>query len=461
MNDHNSPIHHSELLSLLGPRFCIDNAVRQTHAHDASYHIGSIPDAVVFPKTNEEVSDIVKICGNNNIPIIPYGTGTGVEGAVIAGEGTICISLKEMNRILKVNKADRDATVQAGVTREQLNAHLTKIGTQLHFAVDPGADASLGGMVATRASGTSAVRYGTMMENVLGLTVVTADGSTIRTGGKARKSAAGYDLTRLFIGSEGTLGVITEITVKLVRLPEAIAAAVCAFPTVDAAVNTVIKVMDAGISIARIELLDELQMDAVNKYSGLDYEVAPTLFFEFHGFENTVAESSKIAGEIALKHGSSDFRWATDEDERNTLWQARYNSYYAALNLRPCSVGYVTDVCVPISRLSECIAKTKSLLSNTNLLATMLGHVGDGNFHVVFPLESGNNEELAEAQKISGQIVDIALDMEGTCTGEHGIGIGKRSALAKEHGSSVEVMRSIKESLDPQNIMNPGKIFIS
>ncbi len=461
MNDRKSHQHHRELCSLLGARFSTDSDVRDTHARDASYHIGTSPDAVVFPETDEEVSAIVKVCSKYNIPIIPYGTGTGVEGAVVANEGTICVSLKEMNRILNVNETDRDAKVQAGVTRGQLNDHLTQLGTQLHFPVDPGADASLGGMVATRASGTSAVHYGTMMENVLGLTVITADGSRIDTGGRARKSAAGYDLTRLFIGSEGTLGVITEITVKLTRLPEAIAAAVCAFPTVEAAVNTVIKVMDVGISIARIELLDKLQMDAVNKYSDLDYEVAPTLFFEFHGSANAVADSSEIAGIIASAHGSSDFRWATDENERNKLWQARYNSYYAALNLRPGSVGYVTDVCVPISRLAECIAKTKSVLTKSNLLATMLGHVGDGNFHVVFPLEPGNNEELAEARIISDQIVDIALDMEGTCTGEHGIGIGKRSALAKEHGSSVDIMRSIKHALDPQNIMNPGKLFLS
>ena len=460
MNDQKSPQYHRELCSLLGTRFSRDSDVREAHASDASYHHGSLPEAVTFPQTNTEVSEIVKICSKYNMPIIPYGTGTGVEGAVVATDGTVCISLKEMNRIIRVNKADRDATVQSGVTRGQLNDHLTNLGTKLHFPVDPGADASLGGMVATRASGTSAVQYGTMLENTLGLTVITADGTVIHTGGRARKSAAGYDLTGLFIGSEGTLGIITEITVKLTLLPEAVAAAVCAFPTVDAAVNTVFKVMDAGISIARIELLDELQMDAVNKYSNLDYEVAPTLFFEFHGSENTVAESSKIAGEIALKHGSSDFRWAIDENERKKLWQARYNCYYAALNLRPGSVGYVTDVCVPISHLTECIARTKTLLSNTYLLATMLGHVGDGNFHVVFPLEPGNKKELEDARKISEQIVDIALEMEGTSTGEHGIGIGKRGALVKEHGDAVEVMRAIKHALDPQNIMNPGKVFV-
>ncbi len=460
MDDHNLSKTHNELRTLLGARFSTDSTVRDAHARDASHHQGSLPDAVTFPKTNTEVSEIVKICARYKMPIIPYGTGTGVEGAVTATEDTLCISLNEMNDILRVSQGDRDATVQAGVTRGQLNKHLVKLGTHLHFPVDPGADASLGGMVATRASGTTAVCHGTMSDNVLGLTVITADGTIVHTGGRARKSAAGYDLTRLFIGSEGTLGVITEITLKLVRSPEAVASAICAFPTVDAAVNTVIKLMDTGIIIARIELLDEIQMDAVNRYSNLDYEVAPTLFFEFHGSTNTVSESSEIAGSIASANGSSDFRWTTDETDRKRLWQARYDSYYAARNLRPGSVGYVTDVCVPISRLAECIAKTKAILANTNLLATMLGHVGDGNFHVVFPLEPGNKDELTEARQISDQIVDIALELDGTSTGEHGIGIGKRAALEKEHGKAVDLMRTIKHALDPLNIMNPGKIFV-
>lgn len=460
MNRHNLKYAHKELGNLLGTRFSTDNTVRDAHARDASYHRGALPDAVVFPKTNAEVAEIVKTCAKYKIPIVPYGTGTGVEGAVVATESTLCIALNEMNRILRVSKDDRDATVQAGVTRLQLNTHLTEIGTQLHFSVDPGADASLGGMVATRASGTSAVRYGTMLDNVLGLTVVTADGTIVQTGSRARKSAAGYDLTRLFIGSEGTLGIITEITLKLTRFPEAVAAAVCAFPSVDAAVNTVIKLMDIGISIARIELLDELQMDAVNKYAGLTYEVAPTLFFEFHGSESTVAESSEIAGKIAAAHGSGDFRWATDENERKKLWQARYDSYYAALNRRPGAVGYVTDACVPITQLAKCIAKTKGLLEQSSLPTTMLGHVGDGNFHVVFALEPDNNNELAEAQQLSHQIVDIALKMDGTCTGEHGVGVGKRNALEKEHGKAVDLMRAIKHALDPQNLMNPGKVFL-
>ena len=460
MDQHTRKHLHQELRTQLGPRFSIDNTVRDTHARDASYHRGPLPEAVAFPKTDAEVAEIVKTCAKYKVPIIPYGTGTGVEGAVVTTEGSLCIALNEMNRILRVSQDDRDATVQAGVTRLELNTHLTEIGTHLHFPVDPGADASIGGMVATRASGTSAVRYGTMLDNVLGLTVITADGTRIYTGGRARKSAAGYDLTRLFIGSEGTLGIVTEITLKLTRLPEAVASAVCAFPSIAAAVDTVIKLIDTGASIARIELLDERQMDAVNKYAGLAYEVAPTLFLEFHGSAQTVAESSEIAGTIAAAHGSGDFRWATDENERKRLWQARYDSYYAALNRRPGSVGYVTDVCVPISRLAECISKTKALLATSDLDPSLLGHVGDGNFHVVFPLEPDNGSELAEAQRLSHEMVDIALEMGGTCTGEHGVGIGKRKALAKEHGPGVDVMRAIKLALDPLNLMNPGKIFL-
>ena len=460
MSQHNLKHPHKELCALLGTRFSTDSTVRDAYARDASYHRGALPDAVAFPKTNAEVAETVKICAKYKIPIVPYGTGTGVEGAVVASKGVLCIALNEMNRILRVSQEDRDTTVQAGVTRLQLNTHLADIGTQLHFSVDPGADASLGGMAATRASGTSAVRYGTMLDNVLSLTVVTADGTLVRTGSRARKSAAGYDLTRLFIGSEGTLGIITEITLKLTRLPEAVAAAVCAFPTVAAAVDTVIELIDTGTGIARIELLDELQMEAVNKYSGLAYQIAPTLFFEFHGSAHTVAESSEIAGKIAAAHGSGDFRWATDENERKRLWQARYDSYYAALSRRPGSVGYVTDACVPITRLAECIAKTKALLEKSSLIASLLGHVGDGNFHVVFALEPDNKDELAEAQQLSHQIVDIALEMDGTCTGEHGIGVGKRSALEKEHGEAVGLMRAIKHALDPLNLMNPGTIFL-
>ena len=459
MNQHETNPALQSLSSLLGNRFTTDDAIRDAHARDASYHRGAQPAAVAFPKSNAEVAHIVKICAKHRIPIVPYGTGTGVEGAVVSTEGALSLSLKNMDSILRVSESDRDATVQAGVTRLQLNTHLADSGTQLHFPVDPGADASLGGMAATRASGTSAVCYGTMLDNLLALTVVTADGKIVRTGGRARKSAAGYDLTRLFIGSEGTLGIITELTLKLTRLPEAVAAAVCAFPTVAAAVDTVIRLIEAGIHLARIELLDELQMDAVNKYSGLTCKVAPTLFFEFHGTAQVVAENAKAAGVIASQHGGADFQWATEETERKRLWQARYDSYYAACNLRPGSIGYVTDVCVPISRLAECIAKTKALLETSDMVAPLLGHVGDGNFHVVFPLEPNNRDELAKAQHLSRHIVDIALEMDGTCTGEHGIGIGKREALQKEHGDAVGLMRAIKNALDPGNIMNPGKIF--
>lgn len=367
----------------------------------------------------------------------------------------------QMNNILRVEQADKDATVQAGVTRLQLNDYLTEIGTRLHFPVDPGADASIGGMAATRASGTSAVSYGTMVENTLGMTVITSDGTIVKTGGRVKKSSAGYDLTRMFIGSEGTLGIITEITVKLVRQPESVAAAVCSFSSIEDAVNIVIKVLNTGIDIARIELLDEKQIWAVNRYSELDYDIAPTLFFEFHGTINTVQENCKSVENIVLSYGGSNFQWTSDETERMKLWQARYNCYYASLNLRPGSVGYVTDVCVPISNLAACILQTKQVLSRSNLLYTILGHVGDGNFHVVFPLEPKDKGELAEARRLSSQIVDIALMMEGTCTGEHGIGLGKREALLKEHEEEgVGLMRTIKQALDPYNLMNPGKVFI-
>ncbi len=450
---------HNELRALLGTQFNTDHGTREVHARDASYHRGPLPAAVAFPKTNTQVVHIVKICAKYNIPIVPYGTGTGVEGAVIPIDGALSISLKQMNRILRVSKHDRDATVQAGATRLQLNAHLAHIGTQLHFPVDPGADASLGGMAATRASGTSAVRYGTMQDNTLALSVVTADGTMLQTGNRARKSAAGYDLTRLFIGSEGTLGIITEITLKLTPLPQAVAAAVCAFPNVNAAINTVIQLIQEQCNVARIELLDERLMNAVNNYAGLAYQVAPTLFFEFHGSTQTVTENSKLAQAIAAQYTHTEFQWATEEKQRQKLWKARYDSYYAALNMRPGSVGYVTDACVPISHLAECITKTQQLLDNSEMLAALLGHVGDGNFHVVFPLEPNNLHELANARHLSQQIVNIALELNGTCTGEHGIGIGKRDALKKENPNAFHLMRTIKHALDPKNIMNPGTLF--
>ena len=454
-----SPEMLDKLHSLLGDRLTTAKNVREDHAKDVSHHLPHLPHAVAFPHTNTEVSQIVKICARYSVPIVPFGTGTGVEGAVVAIHGGICVDLTQMNQILQVNQSDMDVTVQAGVTRNQLNSHLSEIGTGLYFPVDPGADASLGGMAATRASGNAAVRYGTMRENVLGLTVITADGNIIQTGGRARKSSAGYDLTRLFVGSEGTLGVITEVTLKLEKTPEAVSAAVCAFSDIAAAANTAIQVIGSGIPVARLELLDEIQMGAVNNYSGLDYKVAPTLLFEFHGSESAVTEQAQTVGTIVHEYGGEDFQWAAGEEDRNRLWQARYDSYYASLALRPGSVGYVTDVCVPISRLADCILKTKQEIQASGLVAPLLGHVGDGNFHVVFPLDPNHPEELKEAQRLSQLFVEYALQMDGTCTGEHGIGLGKIDALRQEHGLGVDVMHAIKKSLDPQNIMNPGKVI--
>ena len=449
-----------ELHSLMGNRLTTAKDVRECHAKDVSHHRPHAPHAVAFPHSNIEVAQIVKICARYSTPIVPFGTGTGVEGAVVAIHGGICVDLTQMDQILRISQNDMDVTVQAGVTRKQLNNHLSEAETGLYFPVDPGADASLGGMAATRASGNAAVRYGTMRENVLGLTIVTADGSIVRTGGRARKSSAGYDLTRLFVGSEGTLGIITEVTLKLAKTPEAVSAAVCAFSDVAAAANTAIQVIGAGIPVARLELLDEIQMGAVNAYSDLDYKVAPTLLFEFHGSESAVTEQAQTVGTIVRKHGGEDFQWAAGEKERNRLWQARYDSYYASLALRPGSVGYVTDVCVPISRLADCILKTKQEVQASGLIAPLLGHVGDGNFHVVFPLDPNRPEELKEAQRLSQLFVEYALQMDGTCTGEHGIGLGKIEALKQEHGLGVDVMRAIKKSLDPQNIMNPGKVIL-
>ncbi len=449
----------SELHSLLGDRLTTAKDVRKDHAKDVSHHLPHLPHAVAFPHTNTEVSQIVKICARYSVPIVPFGTGTGVEGAVVAIHGGICVDLTQMDQILQVNQNDMDATVQAGVTRNQLNSHLSETGTGLYFPVDPGADASLGGMAATRASGNAAVRYGTMRENVLGLTVITSDGNIIHTGGRARKSSAGYDLTRLFVGSEGTLGVITEVALKLVKTPEAVSAAVCAFSDIAAAANTAVQVIGSGIPVARLELLDEVQMGAVNAYSSLDYKATPTLLFEFHGSESAVTEQAQTVGTIVREHGGEGFQWAAGEEDRNRLWQARYDSYYASLALRPGSVGYVTDVCVPISRLADCILKTKKEIQASGLIAPLLGHVGDGNFHVVFPLDPDRPEELQEAQRLSQLFVEYALQMDGTCTGEHGIGLGKIDALKQEHGLGVDVMYAIKKSLDPQNIMNPGKVI--
>lgn len=451
----------ADLRARFSERVSTSEQVLFEHAKDSAHHPPQPPDAVIFPESNDEVAEVVRICAGHRVPVIPFGTGTAVEGGVVAIHGGVTIDLRRMNRILRVSVPDMDATVQAGVTRYQLNDYLSDQQTGLHFPVDPGANASLAGMAATRASGTAAVGYGTMRENVLGLTAVLADGRLIRTGGRARKSSAGYDLTHLFVGSEGTLGIITEVTLKLSPNPEAISAAVCHFESIGAAVTSVIDVMAAAIPLARIELLDEIQMDAVNRYSNLSYPVAPTLFFEFHGSEATVAEQAQRTRSILDRHGVQEFQWASGEGERDRLWAARRDGYYATIALREGAIGYVTDVCVPVSQLAECIRRTKVDLQNCSLPAPLFGHVGDGNFHVVFPIIPGNAEELAEARHYGKLIVEHALDLDGTCTGEHGIGIGKREALQAEHGEAATVMRAIKTALDPHNLMNPGKLFVN
>ncbi|MBP2303680.1 FAD-binding protein [Azospirillum melinis] len=446
----------AELSALLGDRFTTSLPVREHHGKDESYHTPFPPDGVAFANSTQEVSAIVKICAKHKLPIIPFGTGTSLEGGIAALAGGITIDLSGMQQILRVSPEDLDVTVQAGVTRKQLNEHLRDTG--LFFPIDPGANASLGGMSATRASGTNAVRYGTMRENVLGLTVVLADGRVIKTGGRARKSAAGYDLTRLFVGSEGTLGIITEVTLKLYGIPEAISSAVCAFQTIKGAVDTVIQTIQVGVPVARIELLDEVQIDAVNKYSKLDYAVAPTLFFEFHGTEAGVKEQAEMVAAIAAEHGGMEFAWATRPEDRSKLWQARHDAYYAALALRPGSKGWPTDVCVPISRLADCILETKQDLAVSNMLAPMVGHVGDGNFHLVYVLDPENPAELAEAQRLADKMVTRALEMGGTCTGEHGIGYGKMAFLEQETGEAFGVMGDLKRAFDPDNLLNPGKV---
>jgi len=447
----------ASLRQLLGDRLSTSAAVCAQHGKDESYHEAHAPDAVAFAQSTDEVAEIVRLCARYKTPMVPFGTGTSLEGHVAALKGGICIDMSQMNKILRVGAEDLDATVEAGVTRKQLNEYLRDTG--LFFPIDPGADASLGGMSATRASGTNAVRYGTMRENVLALTVVLPDGRVIHTSRRARKSAAGYDLTRLFVGSEGTLGVITEVTVRLYGIPEAISAAVCAFPTIAAAVDTVILTIQSGIPVARIELLDEAQMDAINKYSKLDHKVAPTLFFEFHGTTAGVAEQVELVKDIASENGGEDFRWATSQEERSKLWQARHDAYYAALALRPGSKGWATDVCVPISRLAECIAETKIDLAQSSIPSALAGHVGDGNFHLIFMIDPNRPEEIAEASRLNDRMVTRALEMDGTCTGEHGIGYGKMDFLFAEHGDAVDVMASIKRAVDPDNLMNPGKIM--
>ncbi|MBT3660650.1 MAG: FAD-binding protein [Rhodospirillaceae bacterium] len=446
----------SELRGIVEQRLSTSEAIREQHGHDESYHLGHPPGAVVFAHSTEEVSAVVKACAARGVPVIPFGTGTSLEGHVAALHGGVCIDLSQMDAVIQVNAEDMDVTVQPGVRRKQLNEYLRDTG--LFFPIDPGADASLGGMTATRASGTNAVRYGTMRENVLALTVVMADGRIIRTARRARKSAAGYDLTRLFVGSEGTLGVITEITLRLYGIPEAVSAAVASFPDLEAAVNTVILTIQSGIPVARVELLDDVQMDAVNRYSDLDYPVQSTLFFEFHGTPSGVEEQSAMVQDIAKEFGAADFQWTTKAEERTKLWQARHDAYYAGLALRPGSKGMATDVCVPLSRLAECIVETRKDIDQSGLIAPIVGHVGDGNFHLVLLMDPDDTDEIARIKALNERMIMRAIAMDGTCTGEHGVGSGKIDFLVAEHGEAVSVMRAMKMALDPDNIMNPGKI---
>jgi len=446
----------TQLSADYGERAVIAQAIREGHSHGEGLADAALPDVVVFPQTNEEVAAIVRLCYAARVPVIAFGVGTSLEGHVAALSGGVCVDLSRMDRMLEINAEDLDCRVQAGVTREQVNAELK--GTGLFFPIDPGANATIGGMAATRASGTNAVRYGTMRDNVLGLTVVTSDGRIIRTGGRARKSSAGYDLTRLLVGSEGTLGIITEIQLRLYGVPEAIAAAVCQFPTLESATRTVIVAMQSGIPVARIELLDDIQMRACIRYSKLEgFDEKPTLFFEFHGSEASVAEQAGQMQAIAEEHDGSAFEWATRPEDRSRLWKARHAAYYAAMALVPGTQGFATDACVPISRLADCILETKADVEASGLVAPIVGHVGDGNFHLVVLFDPHDPAQRAKAEALAERVSLRAIGMGGTCTGEHGIGVHKLGALVVEHGEAVDLMRTIKRALDPHGIMNPGK----
>ncbi|MGH2828879.1 MAG: FAD-binding oxidoreductase [Actinomycetota bacterium] len=431
-------------------------AVLAQHGTDESWHVPVPPDAVVFPSSTQEVAAIVRACAAHRVPVVAFGAGTGLEGHVAALRGGICIDTQRMGEILEVNVDDLDCLVQAGVRRQALNERLR--GEGLFFPVDPGADATIGGMAATRASGTTTVRYGTMRDNVMGLTVVTAGGQVIHTGSRARKSSAGYDLTRLFVGSEGTLGVITEVRLRVYGVPESIAAAVCGFPSLEGAVRTAIQTIQMGIPVARIELLNEIAIHACNLRSGLGLNERPTLFLEFHGSEPGVRDQSGAAGEIAASNGGDGFVWTADQGERERLWAARHQALYAALALRPGAKAMGTDVCVPISRLAECMLETEKDLTAAGVPAPIVGHVGDGNFHVLFLFDPNDAAELAKQRELHERMVERALAMGGTCTGEHGIGHGKLDFMRREH-DSLATMTAIKRALDPDGIMNPGKVL--
>jgi D-lactate dehydrogenase (cytochrome) len=443
--------------ALLGNRLVTSLAVRQQHANTLTWIDNQAPDMVVFPETTEEVSAIIRLCAAHNVPVVPFGTGTSFEGHVNAPFGGVSVDTSMMKRIIAVHAEDLDCVIEPGVTRKMLNEHLRDVG--LFFPIDPGADASLGGMTATRASGTNAVRYGTMKDNVLALKVVLPNGEVMTTSRRARKSSAGYDLTRLFVGSEGTLGLITEITLKLQGIPEAISAGICPFPTVKAACDATILTIQTGLPVARIELLDALQVKACNIYSKLSLPETPMLFVEFHGTDAGAKEQAERFGEIAAELGGGPFEWATKAEERSRLWQARHDVYWASMALRPGSKGVSTDVCVPISRLSDCIEATQADVAASGLIAPIVGHVGDGNFHVLPLVDMDNPDEIKLAKGFVERLVERALTMEGTCTGEHGVGQGKMKYLEREHGpEALNLMRSLKLAIDPQNIMNPGKI---
>lgn len=443
-----------------GDRLITSMAVREQHAHTTTWLPNEAPDGVIFAESTEEVSEIVKVCATYGVPVIPFGTGTSLEGHVNAPYGGISIDMMKMNAVLEVHPEDLDCVIQPGITRKQLNSYLRDTG--LFFPIDPGADASLGGMCATSASGTNAVRYGTMRDNVMSVKAVMPNGDIVKTAARAKKTSAGYDLTRLMVGSEGTLGVITEITLKLYGIPDTIAGGVCSFPDVGSACNATIMTIQSGIPVARIELLDTLQVKAANAYSNLSLPEQPALFLEFHGTEGSVKEQSDLFASIADEFGGGTFQWATKAEDRTELWQARHDAYWAALGLRPGAKGVSTDVCVPISRLAECVEATMEDIDRNNLMAPIVGHVGDGNFHVLILVDMENPNEISEAEAFVERLNWRAIEMEGTCTGEHGIGQGKMKYLGTELGlPALSVMGAVKAAIDPDGIMNPGKVLAS
>ncbi len=448
----------AQLAARYGNRLSTSPSVLEQHGNTTTWIANQPPDAVFLPHTTEEVQEVVRLAAAERVPVIAFGTGTSLEGQVNAPRGGICLDFREMNRVLAVHAEDLDCVIEPGITRKQLNEYLRDKG--LFFPIDPGADASLGGMAATRASGTNAVRYGTMKDNVLALKVVLANGEVIATARRAKKSAAGYDLTRLMVGSEGTLGIITELTLRLSGIPEAIASGICPFPSVEAACNATILTIQSGIPVARIELLDEMQVQACNAYSKLSLPETPMLFLEFHGSDSSVAEQSQRFGEIAGDLGGGPFDWATKAEDRTRLWQARHDAYWAVRALRPGGTALATDVCVPISRLAECVTESQRDLKESRLVAPLVGHVGDGNFHLALMVDLNDADEVSRAKAFLERLVERALAMDGTCTGEHGIGQGKIKYLPAEHGEeALATMRAIKHALDPLDILNPGKIL--